>query len=252
MNPAVLMPIYNTTAEQLRLCQQDLESVLSQDIGPLDIFLVDDGSLPETGTREWLAGLGDQVCGHTIHLHLEAANNGPLKAINSLLKSIFGPGSDCETVLAINSDVILPSNIYREMARWPEGIVSARVSYDLNFRRVEQATLLSKEAVLSPVTLIRKSAYQTLIDADGYFFDEQFFLYSSDNDLLYRMRLLGIKGAVLDIEHYHYESACHRLAKPEVASSIIDHAIKDAAYFVRKWGGPPRQETFNKPFGGCA
>ncbi len=79
--------------------------------------------------------------------------------------------------------------------------------------------------------LIRRQAYETLMQRDGYFYDEGYFMYASDCDL--KMRLEGIPTAQLDILCWHYGGASHRLA---VGGQPYEQADKDRAYFDKKWG----------------
>ena len=82
-----------------------------------------------------------------------------------------------------------------------------------------------------------------LIENCGWF-DENFYpAYFEDNDMFYRMHMAGLRH-LLDTKHgfYHKQSA-----------TCIDVVTKDdwdrcQQYYISKWGGPPGEETYIRPF----
>ena len=224
---AVFFLCYNTTPEQLELSKLALDSVLAQDIGPLDIFVVNNGSTDATKT--WLNSLIPRIT--VAHYPV---NRSPLKIANEFSKTIF---TQHDKILGVPSDVILPSSCYRLMNEWPRGFVSATPIEDVpQFQPVATGARAVSECTPMCCMLTRKWAYDAIVAKDGYFFDERYTLYASDCDLALRMAACGIHGVQLDLPVWHYRSASHRLAAPGVGKSITDKADADRAYFKSKWG----------------
>lgn len=246
---AVLLLMYNTTAQQLELTKQAYESVLAQDIGDLEIYVVNNGSHPETGTREWVDSLEGL---RTLVFHHEH-NRAPTTVANDIAKIVFGKGYD--KLLGVPNDVILPPNLYSEMVKCPRGIVAAWMTYteDKSVKHYDTTRIVHEDVHMS-VMMTRKWAWDALA-VNGEFLDEGMFMYASDVDLKIRMALAGIRGAQLDIECWHYFSACWRLAKQEAATEITSQADLDRDNFFRKWGfriGSEEHVAFEKSmrFGG--
>jgi hypothetical protein len=244
MKNAVLMMMYNTTTDQLRLAQQTFASIVAQDIGSLAIYLVNDGSLPETGTAEWLASLGNEVPGpagsHLIRVRTNPVKTDvlasrPTQTWNEMHATIYADGFD--NILGVNSDVILPRNLYRELNRWPRGLVSACSDGppppDLPQDHISQVV---GEAIDPCVMVTRKWAHDGLVEHTGYYLDPAYFLYVSDPDLKLRMAACGIHGVKTDILCWHYGSACWKLAKPETGRVINEQSERDRRHFIEKWG----------------
>ena len=227
MRHAVFMLMYNTTEAQLELSKLALDSILLQDIGPLDIFVVNNGSTDETKT--WLNSLIPSI--NVAHYPV---NRSPLKIANDFSKTIF---TQHDKILGVPSDVILPSSCYRLMNEWPRGFVSATPIEDVpQFQPVATSARAISECTPMAIMLTRKWAYDAIVAKDGYFFDERFEHYASDNDLALRMAACGIRGVQLDIPVWHYRSASHRLAAPGIGKSITDKADADRRKFIEKWG----------------
>lgn len=79
-------------------------------------------------------------------------------------------------------------------------------------------------------------------------FDENFVpCYFEDNDYHYRVNLAGLKAITLPTAiYYHFGSK----TQSESGVVVSTHASFDnnRAYFVRKWGGAPGSEQYQKPF----
>jgi hypothetical protein len=250
---AVFMLMYNTTSAQLELSKRTFESIINQDVGPLDIVVVDNGSAIDTKTYQWIGTLRNQN-GHTVQAVNYQKNISPCLIANIISSIVFGNGH--ETLLGVPNDVVLPMNLYREMEKWPQGFIAAWMNGDVNYRPLEKVSAVYEDIHMS-VTLSRKLAHDSMVKADGYLFDAYvegsdpqrgFFMYASDCDFKRRMKINGVSGVQLDIQCYHWGSACWRLATPEVSKEINVQADKDRAYYARKWGGLPGQETFDLPF----
>lgn len=242
MRHAVLMCFYN----QLALTKIAVESMLAQDVeGGVHLFLVNNGSTD--GTREWL----DSIAGEHVTVSHMFENTSPVKIANMWLGSLFSSGH--KHVLTAPNDIIAPPNLYREMLRWPRGLVSAWMTGDINFPRDMVSKAVHEEAHLS-VCLIRSWVYEALVAKDGSYFDEitqveerdvsgkvivpqkGYFFYASDCDLKLKFQACGIHGLQLDILCWHYGSASWRLAPPAEGRAMNEQADRDRAYFTKKWG----------------
>ena len=238
---AVIFMAYNQVHEQHSLTVEALESILAQDIGPLDILAIDNGS---TFTPTWehfqmirdmyLDGL-TEITFHCIH---NRGNCSPVKMINRAIDYWFERGH--EKVIFVPNDVILPKNFYRLMNAWPRGMVTASEIPTKNVpEMVESQVVAVSECTPMATALVRKWFHDALVAKDGYFLDENFTHYASDCDMALRMASCGIRGVQLNIPYFHQGSASWRLLPTaEQQRAITDVADKDRAYFVKKWGFP--------------
>lgn len=86
-------------------------------------------------------------------------------------------------------------------------------------------------------------------------FDEGFIpAYHEDTDMLYRISLAG--DSVLSTSLAHYQHLDRGTLKGAAESGLFEFALsmqseidKSLEYYCKKWGGPPGQEIYIKPFG---
>jgi GT2 family glycosyltransferase len=229
MRHAAFLMCYN----QLHLTKQAMASLVDQDIGPLEILIINNGSTD--GTKEWLDFIkaGSEFSAHRFYVIHQATNQSPVAMFNIAAKMIFGWGYD--HFLAIANDVVLPPNAYRLMNKYPRGIVTASQTGEKEFARVEEAHAAS-ECTPMAIALFRKWVWDALVAKDGYFYDEGYFNYASDCDLALRISSCGIRGVQLDLPYYHYCSATLRLAPPDEEREMHAQANADRDYFEQKWG----------------
>jgi len=72
--------------------------------------------------------------------------------------------------------------------------------------------------------------------------------YFEDNDMHYRMKLLGYKALVTPrAPYFHFGSVTQNLDPSNVACPP-EQFEKNRAYFVEKWGGVPGHEAFTSPY----
>lgn len=225
MNNAIFITIYDQTPAQHELTKRAVESALAQNV-PIDLYLIDNGSTFEP-TRTWLNETASNNASIVAVQHY-VENISPVKLANLWLEHLFAKGH--QHVLGMPNDVILPSNFYRELLRFPRGIVTASMT-EGEPTPCESAVAVNTCTPLA-VALFRRWAYDALMAKDGYFFDPGYFLYASDCDLALRLSACGIVGVQLDIQYWHYRSASHRLADVPGAYG----ASQDRDYFTRKWG----------------
>jgi GT2 family glycosyltransferase len=221
-----------TCYDQLHLTKQTLASITTQDIGPLEIWIVNNGSTD--GTREWLEDFKEFVAeSHRVHLVHHQENQSPIAVANQLLAQIFAAGHD--KVLGVPNDVVLPPNFYRLADMWPRGIVCGTVTSEREFPKVDIARAVLEHTPMA-VAIIRRWAWDALIAKDGYFMDERFWMYASDCDFALRLAACGIRGVQLDLQYWHYSSATLKLALPDVRRRMEREADADRQKFADKWG----------------
>lgn len=233
---AVLFLAYDQVPEQSVLTVQAIETVLAQDIGPMDVLLIDNAS---TQGRTWehfqmirdlYIDREDETRVHTIR---HRSNIAPLKIVNRALPYFFAMGHD--KVLGVPNDVMLPPNFYRLLSSVPRGMVCASETREKAFPLVDAATIVSACTPMA-TTVIRKWFWEALKDEDGWLFDENMTHYASDCDLAVRMVLAGISGCQTDVPFWHYGSASHLLLPHQDGQVLRDQADRDRAYFRAKWG----------------
>lgn len=79
-------------------------------------------------------------------------------------------------------------------------------------------------------------------------FDEKFFpAYFEDNDYHYRMKLLGIKVKKCNQAlYYHFGSMTIKEGAAIRVQSDVNY-LKNKEYYLKKWGGYPGNEIYEKP-----
>jgi GT2 family glycosyltransferase len=229
MNHAVVMLMYNQVPAQLELSKEAVESVFAQDIGNIDLYLINNGSTYET--RDWLKTL-EAPNGHNVYIENFRTNRSPTVVANEIMASLFGRGY--QTICGTPNDAILPPNMLRELHRWPRGMVTASQSGDRNFTKFEESHVVNCCTPMA-VMLLRKWCHDAIVAKDGYFFCTDLFHYASDNDLALRMSACGIVGCQLDIQYYHACSSSWRMLPPEQGQIITRQADVDRATFERRW-----------------
>jgi hypothetical protein len=87
---------------------------------------------------------------------------------------------------------------------------------------------------------------------EKYPFDEQFIpAYHEDLDS-HRRYMLGGDGSRIfsvNLPFLHYASGTIKEYSPEQRKKFNAGFLRCKEYYIRKWGGPPNEETFRAPFG---
>lgn len=220
MNP-VFMLAYNN----LEMTKAAVDSVLAQDI-PVDLYLVNNGSTDATqGWADGMAALFPNI--HVTHLE---NNISPVKIANELLANLIR----CDYALLLANDLVLPPDFYRELLRWPRGIVCGSEVRSLPLPDMQPYSAVSENTPMSAM-LLRRWCYEAVIARDGYFFDEGMFHYASDCDLALRIASCGIRGVQINVPYLHHSSATIKTATPEVQAAMHSQADADRLYFFKKW-----------------
>jgi hypothetical protein len=239
---AVILLAYDQVPEQHNLTVQTLETVLKQDIGPLDLLLIDNGSPLET-TRVHFQMLRDLYIDRMDETHIHTMplkqNMPPVRVINRALSYWYIKGHS--KVLCVPNDVMIPPNFYRLLNQWPRGLVTASEHRDphhisLTGAFCEWDVQAISENTPMAVTLVRKWFYDALVARDGMYFDEEMENYASDCDLALRMATCGLRGVQLNVPYWHYGSASWKLLPQDDGRKITDQADIDREYFFQKWG----------------
>ncbi len=209
-----------------------VESVLAQTI-PVNLTVVNNGSTDDTA--KMLKSFP------SINAVNYDQNLSPTSVSNFYLQHHFYM-KDCDYILCMGNDIVLPPTFYEEILKWPRGIIAAseikeRPAYDEHVRDIPPVTAISENTPMA-ILLLRKWCYDAVIARDGYFFDEGMFHYASDCDLALRIASCGIRGIQLSLPYWHYSSAAIRLTTPEKAIPMHMQADKDRDFFIRKWGFP--------------
>jgi hypothetical protein len=224
---AAVLLAYDQVPKQHELTVQAVESLLLQDIGPLDLLLIDNGSIvrdtPEyfNGLRELYLDRGDDT---RIHICQNRANISPVKIANRAFPYFWKLGH--EKVLAIPNDVRIPLNAYRVMNEWPRGLVCGSMTEDVAFEPLADDQIVGvNECTPAAVAVVRKWFHDALVARDGYYLDENYWLYASDCDFAVRMALCGLRGIQLNLPYYHYGSAHWRLLSEEEGRRQTDRSF---------------------------
>lgn len=86
------------------------------------------------------------------------------------------------------------------------------------------------------------------VDSVGWFDENLHPMYFEDNDYQRRMFLAGVEYEQMPSGTTHDTSSTIR-SDPSLAARNDVTFKANAAYYLEKWGGPPRQERFGMPFG---
>jgi hypothetical protein len=199
---------------------------------------------PESKDTEWIESTFDQV--------ITNGRNNVALAWNRGIEQAFGQGASL--VVVINLDMLFHSQCFERMAllaqEQPDPILwSATEWKELN--TLEQAPLSSE--VSDYVDSSCFMADQRLFERVGRFDEEFDPAYHEDSDMLYRIKLAGYKTLS------SRSSLFYHLGRGTIKSMAFQGDLEGLRYvnaglesslrkYIEKWGGPPRQEVFSKPY----
>jgi GT2 family glycosyltransferase len=240
---AILIINYRTAAAT----QACLDALLPQAPADARIFLLDNGS----GTAE-AAALATYASGHTVQVSFEASqeNLGFAAGMNRLLGSALAQAA-VERVLLLNSDTRpSPGFIALMLEKLDPGaridMVAARLLNPQNEEvdslgiTLYRSTLASNrkradEILLGPsggCALFTRRLLEDLQASHGEWFDESFFCYAEDTDLVLRARWLGYFPAYApDAVVYHAGSLSS--GGPD-NDFVLYHGIRNSLWWLVK------------------
>jgi hypothetical protein len=218
----VVLLAYDQVPEQHDLTVQALESILAQDVGPMDVLLIDNGSINRDTPHHFRMVTDlylDRESDTRVHPILKKQNEPPTKVMNCAYQYCFKTLGHSK-VLAVPNDVRLPPNFYRLINQWQRGLITAseiRDPLDISLTGAfcEWDVRAISENTPMSATLVRRWFYDAIVSTYGSYFDEQFRNYCSDCDLALRMAACGLRGIQTSIPYFHYGSASWRLLPEE-------------------------------------
>ena len=135
------------------------------------------------------------------------------------------------SIIISNDDVTFHTDTIQAM------LSERDLGYGLVYPNINQESMFS-------LFLLQRWAYNEVGP-----FDENFYpAYFEDNDYFYRMKLKGVNWHSCAAGYDHAISSTLRLYTPyERSKHDLQHRANEM-YYVTKWGGTPRHETFRTPF----
>ena len=223
----IICPVRNC----LELTQIAVKSFLSQDIGDVQVILVDNDSTD--GTGPW-ARAQENV------FHVACSPSiGVSKAWNLGLKYAFETMKE-PYALVSNNDVMLRDDFYRMLVEHGEGFLSGMtVEKEKDLQGIAQT---SKHPDFS-CFLIRREVWGKV---GG--FNEEMVLYASDNDYHIRMNRKGVQALNLGIPFLHFRSSTLKALAPEEADKVRKQADADREVFKGLYGCMPWEPEYDGLF----
>jgi len=226
-NLLVVMPVMNLWKQYTVPCIRSLAKY--------DFLLIDNASVDETVTEAPKA---------VKYYKRNEQNIGCGRSWNYGIN--FGRRFGYKYIFVINNDTLFAEDTVEELVgRMERGGVIMVTAHN-----VGNGSELVKPDVISETEHPDFSAF--LIKSDFFDivgeFDEGFYpAYFEDNDMHYRILLAGEKAIAYDPAVYiHYGSKTQNQKPGGVVNGSA--FVKNRAYFIKKWGGPPGRETFKHPF----
>jgi GT2 family glycosyltransferase len=226
-------PVLMLTHNNLSLTMRAAASVMRQSVRT-QLYIVDNGSTD--GTQDCMFTKGTSLLAHF------DTNMGVSHGWNHGLKFLFD-SVECEHVLLINNDVVLPPWFLEQLLAYDKPFVSG-VSVD----KMEQIAEPAPMGELHPhpdfsAFLIKREVWEKV----GAF-DESMKHYASDNDFHVRAHKAGVQLWKANVPFYHERSSTLNLASPEERAEIEAQANRDRAVFQQKYGCQPWGEGYDGLF----
>lgn len=188
---------------------------------------------------EDILGLFDQVLTNRANVLAGSWNNGIKKALKDGCDYVIVPNLDIELKPGFIDNLV--SFAHRDDSVMWSGWCTNYVGRfpDYNFT-VDSKTVYDNFACFMVNDRLFKEVGK---------FDENFIpAYGEDVDMQYRIELAGLKHTcVYDSQFVHFGQTTYRNS-PTLGGKDISK--KSHEYFIKKWGGLPRQQTYKKPFEG--
>lgn len=194
-------------------------------VSPADVMVVMNAVHGADACRRW-----EQ---EGVHVHRPGWNTGTCRAWNYVCRRGFELGYDAVLVLNDDMELLDPETISK---------YAAKLSMEPGLRQL----LYLKARGYSAIGITRP-----IWDEAGPFDENIWPGYFCDNDHHRSVGLAGFPTDHVDVETEHAGSAC--LKQDQGFADAISVAFHlNHEYFVKKWGGEPKQETFTVPFNGGA
>jgi len=214
----IVMPVRNCMA----LTKTAIQSCLEQDIGDVQVVVMDNGSTD--GVLSYLRSVPQ------VQVVYAPPPMGVTAMWNEALEHLFGSGA--EHVLVINNDVQLRSDTYRLLVQDGGSFVtSVGTSTDGAQFPGGTPTMARRPHPDFSCFLIRREAWEKVGK-----FDERMVIYCQDLDYHLRLHRAGIDAYCLDIPFYHYASGTLKSAEEGDRERILQQAQHDREQFKLKWG----------------
>ncbi len=240
---AVIIPVYLTTEEHLRNTAGALNSFRTAH--PHRIFLLVNRS---HGYEKELDAIRT-LCGDDAHLIFNPEPKSVAATWNQGLA--LGLDAEADKFLVLNNDIVLkpncPDRLLSFAGEHPEFILVSGQPYH------EPATLASAPESEEWNLGADYSCFLTgpsLVEEVGPF-DENFRpAYFEDMDMHRRIFMSGRRTASFGGARFYHHTARTTASDPDLRAAGNANFARNLAYYTRKWGGPPREEKFTRPFGG--
>ncbi len=212
--------IITIARNNLSLTKAAVKSFLSQDIGDVQVLVINNASID--GTAAWL---NSQPCAQ-IHY---ASQKSVAECWNYGISWCFSQGSDY--VLVANNDVRLKPWTYRLLAADGGGFVTAvGVNTEAQYDEAPEPENKRNRPDYS-CYLIRKEVFQNVKFDEGYLVG-----FCEDAAHHASMWRLGIPAYCIGVPFFHVGSATVKLADPEEAERISKQADRNRERFYAKYG----------------
>lgn len=216
MNPIVVL-----THNCVNLTRQCLPTLLNQDIGKVDILVMDDGSTD--GTIQYLASQHPKI--RSCHYSAK----GVSYLWNKALSHFFGD-LRASYVWVVNNDTRQRPDAYRRLVSDQGGFITCvGTSSGAQFPGGEPSGEKRPHPDFS-CFLIRREVWERI---GG--FDERMAIYCSDGDFHLRMYQAKINAYCLDLPFYHEASGTMKNTSNEDRDRIQAIADRDRRAFREKW-----------------
>lgn len=197
------------------LLEQCIEAVLASTWLPKRIYVIDNS--------------GGKFSGHPsrrVQVFTPTHNLGAGGTANFILPAIHPA-----PVVLVNDDIEVASDTLEAMVRCPDLVVVADGTSAFT------------------CILIRAEAWKQVGEFDPFFWPA----YCEDADWQHRAQLLGINITCPRSGGFRENgpSATRHRMTPAEQAELNRHYDESKSYYIRKWGGTPRLEVYQKPFNGA-
>lgn len=196
------------------LLAQSIESVMAGSVKPTQINVIDNGG-------KFIENFGES---DEINLFVPKSNWGCARSWNHFMHSLD------DHIIISNDDVIFHEKTI-------ELLVEAAEENPTQLMFSPDCYWEHKFSLL----LLRKEALSIVGEFDGNFFPA----YFEDQDYMYRMKLAGYEPFIVKGCTYTHVEGGSKTSRNTVSSARFAQL---GEYYIKKWGGLPRNETFTKPF----